>query len=221
MARYRILNPVIKTVEQGKQNAGKKYLVAELQNTMCVWEPTQTFTCFIDAIVAAFTPLLSIAHGGTAQQDAQLPEELSTVTGCWIDWVPPQKFYKQHLSSHPAQPATPTRAARPAIQAGELVKKGDTPILYTTLRIFCQYYLDEFNEKQWIRGGSPEEVGQRAFSAYCIPAKEDGTPQAMPTTQPEIVGGQVIQTAPQPQPQQQVQGQGQFNGQPAPAMPSF
>lgn len=54
-------------------------------------------------------------------------------------------------------------------------------------------------KKQWIRGGSPEEVGQRAFGAYCVPAEEDKAPQFVPTTPaPEIIGGQVVQPAPAP-----------------------
>ena len=211
MARYKIIEPQIKEVAAGKQNAGTKYLVAKLQNTLCIWEEPQTFTCFIAPIVNMFAPLLSIQHGGTSQADQPIPEELAYVTGCWIDWCPPQKFYKQHLSDHAPRPATATRPAQEAIKAGSLVMKGGKPILYTTLRIFCQYYLDEFGEKQWIRGGSPEEVGQRAFSAYCVPAEEDKTPQAMPTApNTEIVGGKAVQTAPAPQAQptfvQQPQG---------------
>lgn len=220
MARYKIIEPQIKVVEQGKQNAGTKYLLAKLQNALCLWEEPQTFTCFIQPIVNLFTPLLSIQHGGTAQADQPIPEELQMVTGCWIDWCPPQKFYKQHLSSHPARPATATQPAREAIQAGSLVMKGGKPILYTTLRIFCQYYMDEFGEKQWIRGGSPEEVGQRAFSAYCVPAEENTTPQIMPTAlAPEIVGGQVVQPAPAPTARQGQQPQFVQNpqgGQPIP-----
>lgn len=220
MARYKIIEPQIKVVEQGKQNAGTKYLLAKLQNALCLWEEPQTFTCFIQPIVNLFTPLLSIQHGGTAQADQPIPEELQMVTGCWIDWCPPQKFYKQHLSSHPARPATATQPAREAIQAGSLVMKGGKPILYTTLRIFCQYYMDEFGEKQWTRGGSPEEIGQRAFSAYCVPAEENTTPQIMPTAPaPEIVGGRVVQPAPAPTAQQSQQPQfvqNQQGGQPIP-----
>ena len=95
----------------------------------------------------------------------------------------------------------------------------EKPILYTTLRIFCQYYIDEFGEKQWIRGGSPEEVGQRAFGAYCVPAEEDKAPQFVPTTPaPEIIGGQVVQPAPAPtaQGQQPTFTQAPQGGQPLP-----
>lgn len=219
MAKYEIKDAVIKTVEAGKQNAGKKFLVAQLQNTLCIWEETQTFTCFIDIIVNAYAQLLPISKGGLAQAEQPIPEQLKYVTGCWIDWEPAQQFYKQHLSNHEARPATATSAARPAIRAGELVKKGDTPIVYTKLRIFCVYYIDEFNEKQFVRGGSPEEVGQRAFTAYCVPI----TPERIATPAPaqvgiETVGGQPIQTAPAPQgntnPQYNPQQPPQFTGAP-------
>lgn len=219
MARYKIIEPVIKTVEQGKQNAGTKYLIAKLQNVMCIWEEPQTFTCFNKSIVTMFTPLLSVQNGGTAQADQPIPEELLYITGCWIDWCPPQKFYKQHLSDHPARPATATRPATEAIKAGSLVSKGGKPILYTTLRIFCQYYIDESGEKQWLNGSFPNQVGERAFSAYCIPAEEDKIPQLMPATpEPEIVGGQVIQPAPAPtaQGQQPTFTQAPQGGQPLP-----
>lgn len=216
MAKYEIKDAVIKTVEAGKQNAGKKFLVAKLQNTLCIWEEPQTFTCFIDLIVNAYAQLLPIAKGGTAQAEQPIPEQLKYVTGCWIDWEPAQQFYKQHLSNHEARPATATQVARPAIRAGELVKKGDTPVIYTKLRIFCMYYIDEFNEKQFVRGGSPEEVGQRAFSAYCIPVN----PEKVATTVPaqagvEMIGGQPVQTAPAPQSQEyNPQGQQQPVQQP-------
>lgn len=207
MARYRIVEPKIAVVPEGKANAGTKYLVAKLQNMLCIWEDPQTFTSFNTLMVKAFEPLLSIAHGGTAQQDAVIPDELSIISGCWVNYTPAQKFHKQHLSGHAAQPATPTRAAKPAIRAGELVGKNGQPTVFTTLAVFCQYYLDEFNEKQWVRGCSPDEAGARAFQAYCIPVKEDATPQTVEQQlpQPETVGGQTIQpiNPTQQQPQQQ------------------
>ena len=43
MARYKVIEPLSKTVEAGKQNAGTKYVVAKLQNVMCIWEEPQTF----------------------------------------------------------------------------------------------------------------------------------------------------------------------------------
>lgn len=219
MAQYNILNPVLKTIPEGKQNAGKKYLYASLQNAKCIWETPQTFTNFNENVVKAFEKLLPINKGGLAQQELPLPPELTTVTGCWIDYIPPQKFYKQHLSDHATvAPSALNPQGRPAIKAGELVKKNNIPIVYDTLRVFCLYYLDEFGEKQFLRGESPQEVGQRAFNAYCVPVPSDSTPQevepipvvhAQPTPQPQTAQPQQAQFVQQP-------GQGQ---QPQPATP--
>ena len=218
MAQYNILNPELKTIEQGRQNAGKKYLYASLQNAKCIWENPQTFTNFNENVVKAFEKLLPISKGGLAQEEKPIPPELSTVTGHWVDYVPTQEFYKQHLSDRAPVPPSPINPqGKPAIKAGELVKKNGVPIKYNVLRVFCLYYLDEFGEKQYLRGESPQEVGQRAFNAYCVPVPSDSTPQevepipvvrAQPTTQQPQT-----QAAPQPQPIQQGQGQ--------PAQPNF
>lgn len=239
MAQYKIVDPIIRVIGQqydlngnpvggvntNVQNAGKKYLRCTLKNTRCFWEEGQTYTCFLPEIIAAFESVLPINKGGQAQQEQPIPAELATIQGCWVDWKPAQMFYKKHLSDHPAQPATPTKAARPAIKAGDLVGEKGNPTIFTTLRIFCIYYIDEFNEKQFIRGNSPEEVGQRAFSNYCIPVTENKTPQVVTQPEPEVIGGQTIQPAAipvtpqyQPQPQQPQQPQ-QFQFAPGAPIP--
>ena len=217
MAQYNILNPELKTIQNGP-NTGKKYLYASLQNAKCIWENPQTFTSFNENVVKAFEKLLPISKGGLAQEEKPIPPELTTVTGHWVDFMPTQKFYKQHLSDHAPVPPSPTNPnGRPAIKAGTLVKKNNIPIVYNTLRVFCLYYLDELGERNYLRGESPQEVGQRAFNAYCVPVPSDSTPQevepipvvrAQPTTQQPQT-----QAAPQPQPIQQGQGQ--------PAQPNF
>lgn len=213
MAQYNILNPVLKVIPEGKQNAGKKYLYASLQNAKCIWETPQTFTNFNENVVKAFEQVLPIDKGGLAQTAQPIPPELTTVTGHWVDYVPPQKFYKQHLSDHAPVPPSPTNPqGRPAIKAGELVKKNGIPIQYDTLRVFCLYYLDEFNEKQYLRGESPQEVGQRAFNAYCIPVPSDSTPQ-------EVEPIPVVQAQPTTQQPQTAQPQAQFAQQPGQGQP--
>lgn len=213
MAQYNILNPVLKVIPEGKQNAGKKYLYASLQNAKCIWETPQTFTNFNENVVKAFEQVLPINKGGLAQTEQPIPPELATVTGHWVDYMPTQKFYKQHLSDHAPVPPSPTNPqGRPAIKAGELVKKNGIPIQYDTLRVFCLYYLDEFNEKQYLRGESPQEVGQRAFNAYCIPVPSDSTPQ-------EVEPIPVVQAQPTTQQPQTAQPQAQFAQQPGQGQP--
>lgn len=217
MAQYNLLNPELKTIQKGP-NTGKKYLYASLQNAKCIWETPQTFTNFNENVVKAFEKLLPINKGGLAQQELPIPPELTTVTGHWVDFVPTQKFYKQHLSDHAPVPPSPTNPnGRPAIKAGELVKKNNIPIVYDTLRVFCLYYLDEFGERNYPRGESPQEVGQRAFSAYCVPVPSDSTPQ-------EVEPIPVVQAQPttqQPQPQAAPQPQFVQPGQGQPAQPNF
>ena len=211
MAKFQILNPTLRTVGQkydekgapvgainpNVQNSGKKYLYAQLINLDCPWEGTQVYTSFEPQVVAIFEPLLSIQHGGVAQADQPIPEMFQTLEGCYISWKSPQPFYKKHLSAHPANPAK----GLPAIMAGDLVKQGGVPVVYTELIVFCQYYYDSRGEKQWMRGKTPEEVGRAAFSNYCIPVTNTQA-LAAEQQQTEVVGEQTV-NAVNPNQQQQ------------------
>lgn len=218
MAKFQLLNPVLRVVGQkydengipvgeinrNVQNAGNKYLYSQLINLDCPWEGTQTYTSFQKPVVAIFEPLLSIQHGGIDQTDQAIPEMFQTIEGCYVSWKSPQPFYKKHLSAHPANPAKGT----PAIMAGDIVKQGGVPVIYTELVVFCQYYYDSRGEKQWMRGSTPEEVGRAAFSNYCIPANDTRALAAEQPQQQETIGGQTINTVnPNQQPQQQAQPQ--------------
>lgn len=220
MAQYNILNPELKTIAAGKQNAGQKYLYASLQNKNCIWETPKVFTSFNQNIVKAYEQLLPIEKGGVAKEAQSIPTELTTIMGHWVDYIPEQKFYKQHLSDHLPTPPSPTNPqGRPAIKAGEIVKKNGVPIIYSTLRVFCVYYYDEKGEKHYAYGESPTEVGMRAFNAYCIPISTDSTPQATEEPIPVVTASQSAQPAPQVQQPVQQPAQPQFVQQPNPAQP--
>ena len=221
MARYLLsdvkLIPIgLKVDANGQQSIDKsknpdgtrKFLRGILTNTACFWDKPKVFVDFVPEHIEVFANYLSIANGGTQQEDQPLPENMRYVSGCWIDWKAPQPFYKKHLSDHPARPATATQVARPAIKAGSFVCGADnkTPIVYTELRMFCQYFIDpETGEKTWIPGSSPNEIGNQAMSAYCVPVNVSQTPAQTPDETVEIVNGQPVQTVnpeiPQPQPQ--------------------
>lgn len=186
MALFRITNPTIKVVPQGKQNAGKKFFYALLVNTNCPWEQPRAYTNFSDYVVAEFSKYLSVAHGGTLAEDKELPAELSMISGHFVDYTPPQKFHKIHLTAHAARPATPTSPARDAINIGDIVSRNGVPIVYDTLRVFCQYYTDENGERQYVEGSDPITAGQRAFMAYCIPVNSDPAPQTVESPTDEI-----------------------------------
>lgn len=186
------------TVDQSKNpNGQRKFIRGTLTNTACFWDKPKVYVDFVPEHVEVLKNLLSVTNGGTQQEDQPLPEHIKYVSGCWVDWKAPVPFYKKHLSSHPARPATATQAAKPAIQAGTYVCGADnkTPIVYTELRMFCQYFIDpETGEKTWIPGSSPNEIGNQALSAYCVPITQAQTPAQVPDETIEVVNGQPVQT---------------------------
>lgn len=167
MAKFKLTNTKIVKVAAGKQNAGEEYLIADLINQNCPYEPAQRFPCFIKGVVETVKQYLPVSKGGVAETEKPLPPEFEYVTGCFAEFTPPQKFYKEHLSDHEAT------ATRPAIKAGDLVCKDGVPIVYESLRVFCLYYKDEEGHTQFVKGMSPTEAGMRAFGAYCRPISEE------------------------------------------------
>ena len=168
MARFIINDPEIRKVADGKQNAGKRYLVGKLENLNDPFADAQSFVCFSENIVNKYKDLRPTDKGGKAEAEQEIPEKYRTIYGVWCDFTPAQKFYKKHLSAHPEL----------NIKVGDYVKDKDgNPIIYTTLRVFCRQFVDEDGVKQFAVGESPIEQGQRAFGAYCVAIKEDPTPQ--------------------------------------------
>lgn len=168
MARFIINDPEIRKVADGKQNAGRRYLVGKLENMNDPFAEAQSFVCFSENIVNKYKDLLPLDKGGKAESAQEIPEKYRTIYGVWCDFTPAQKFYKKHLSAHPEL----------NIKVGDYVKDKDgNPIIYTTLRVFCRQFIDEDGVKQFAVGESPLEQGQRAFGAYCVAIKENTAPQ--------------------------------------------
>ena len=182
MAKFKLENIQIKTVEAGKQNAGNPYIVADATNVNCYWEQSQRFTSFLPNIVNILKPLLPIASGGTAADAKPIPESLEYIFGRFETYYPATDFYKRHLSDDP----------NGRWKSGDYVKSSNgTPLVYpkeTGIVVFVQYYTDEQGKEQMVRGMSLAEQGMRAFQAYCEPVSvapataplqtTDVTPQA-------------------------------------------
>ena len=182
MAKFKLENVQIKTVEAGKQNAGNQYIVADAINVNCYWEQPQRFTSFLAPIVNMLKPLLPIANGGTAAEAKPIPEALEFIFGRFETYFPATDFYKRHLTDDPSG----------KWKAGDYVKASNgTPLVYpkeTGIVVFVQYYMDEQGKEQMVRGMSLAEQGMRAFQAYCEPVSvapataplqtADVTPQA-------------------------------------------
>ena len=163
MAKFKLENIQIKTVEAGKQNAGNPYIVADATNVNCYWEQSQRFTSFLPNIVNILKPLLPIASGGTAAEVKPIPESLEFIFGRFETYFPATDFYKRHL--------TDDTSGR--WKAGDYVTSSNgTPLVYpkeTGIIVFVQYYTDEQGKEQMVRGMSLAEQGMRAFQAYCEP----------------------------------------------------
>ena len=219
MAQYRYVSAEICRVPEGKQNAGKEFIRAKIKNVKAFYEEAQTFMCFQDDIVAALKPYISINKNGTAQEDKPIPAEFN-VTGCWCDFIPGFPFYKKHLSHHAAVVANPQAPkGKPEIKIGDLVKDDDgwgNPILFTKLRVFCQYYIDDDGSKVWLKGCAPDEMGQQAFAAYCVSTTQNNAPQTVEPT--EVITYQAQQ--PTTQQPQTAQPQAQFAQQPGQGQPA-
>ena len=163
MAKFKLENIQIKTVEAGKQNAGNQYIVADAINVNCYWEQPQRFTSFLAPIVNMLKPLLPIANGGIAAEAKPIPEALEFIFGRFETYFPATDFYKRHLTDDPSG----------KWKAGDYVKASNgTPLVYpkeTGIVVFVQYYMDEQGKEQMVRGMSLAEQGMRAFQAYCEP----------------------------------------------------
>ena len=163
MAKFKLENVQIKTVEAGKQNAGNQYIVADAINVNCYWEQPQRFTSFLAPIVNMLKPLLPIANGGIAAEAKPIPEALEFIFGRFETYFPATDFYKRHLTDDPSG----------KWKAGDYVKASNgTPLVYpkeTGIVVFVQYYMDEQGKEQMVRGMSLAEQGMRAFQAYCEP----------------------------------------------------
>ena len=191
MAKFKLENIQIKTVEAGKQNAGNPYIVADATNVNCYWEQSQRFTSFLPNIVNILKPLLPIASGGTAAEAKPIPESLEFIFGRFETYFPATDFYKRHL--------TDDTSGR--WKAGDYVKSSNgTPLVYpkeTGIVVFVQYYTDEQGKEQMVRGMSLAEQGMRAFQAYCEPVAIAPattaplqTPAITPQAQPAAATGQ-------------------------------
>lgn len=139
---------------------GSKYITGKLKSKRCPWEDEFDFINFSQEMVKILEPYLSKKRGGIAEQDKNIPTELRTITGCWLDYPVPERFFQKYTKNIPAK----------NINKGDYIRNIDGSVqTFSILRIFCQYYIDELGEKVWIKGESPHEVFIREFKYKCEP----------------------------------------------------
>ena len=170
MARFKLINIQIKTVTKEGDNKGNVYLLADLINLTCPWDKPQKFAQFNEPMCELLKQYISVANGGTAVTELPVPDAYGIIMGSYVEFTPPQKFYKTYLTDQPGR----------GIKAGDLVSKDGIPVVYETLAIFVHSYIDDDKTVAYPKGGTPVEVGMRAFNSYCVPIATDSTPVAVP-----------------------------------------
>ena len=139
---------------------GSKYITGKLKNKHCPGEDEFDFINFSQEMVRILEPYLSKTRGGIAEQDKNIPTELRTITGCWLDYPISEVFFQKYTKNIPSE----------NIHKGDYIRNEDGSVqTFSSLRIFCQYYIDEFGQKVWIKGESPDEVFMREFKYKCEP----------------------------------------------------
>lgn len=157
MAEFLLSSIMIRTARNGS-----KYITGKLKNKKCPWEEEFDFHSFSQEMVKILAPYLSKTKGGIAEEDKNIPIELRTITGCWI--YHPHPFHEQFFEKYTKN--IPTKN----IHKGDYIRNEDGCVaVFKALRIFCQYYIDEFGEKVWIKGESPYEVFMQDFKYRCVP----------------------------------------------------
>lgn len=191
MARFKLVNILIKVVKkEGSLNNGKEYLIADMINLNCPRSTSPRYTSFYGPYIDQVKPFLSTAAGGTGTTTTELPAELGIVTGTFVPYKPVQQFYKKHLTANPEK----------GYKIGDLVTLDGKPRIYDTLIVFCEYYMDEFGEKTWLTGNSPEQAGEQAFGNYCVPVTISSAPVLPSTAAPETVDSSVPEVGTTPPP---------------------
>lgn len=138
---------------------GSKYITGKLKNKRCPWEDEFDFINFSQEMVRILEPYLSKTRGGIAEQDKNIPTELRTITGCWLDYSVSEVFFQKYTKNIPSE----------NIHKGDYIRNEDGSVqTFSSLRIFCQYYIDE-GQKVWLKGESPYEVFMREFKYKCEP----------------------------------------------------
>ena len=114
---------------------GSKYITGKLKNKRCPWEDEFDFINFSQEMVRILAPYLSKTKGGIAEEDKNIPIELRTITGKWIYYTAREPFFEKHTKNISAK----------NIYKGDYIRNEDGSVqVFNSLRIFCQYYIDEF-----------------------------------------------------------------------------
>lgn len=189
MAKFELSNLEIKTVGDGRRNAGNPYMVGKMINTLAPLDKTVTFTEFDPAKIDLYRDYVAKSKGGNAEDGniPAIPDRLKYVNGHYATWAPPKEcipFQKHYVT---AGEHTVNGTVISHKEGDTIVDKRGNPRLYDSIVVFCKYYMDpDFpGIPQYLQGNHPTQMGQTYFDSFC---DRIGTTTATTSIDEEEVG---------------------------------
>ena len=141
MGKFRLYNICIR-VDIYK----KEYMTAYMQDIHTGYN--YEFITFNQDHIALIKPYLAMSKGGRLT----IPEEYILIEGEFINYQFNFKFFKKS----------------PKGTCSEYYRNADGTVqVFNSLIVFCQFYIDEFGQKQYLRHESPQEVANREYHHLC------------------------------------------------------
>ena len=187
--KYEISNLEVRTVPQGKSNAGKQYLEFTAVNTQAPLEIPGVVCIFNERTVELFKPYIPQAKGGTATGPVELPDTFKYINGRFETFV----FPTPGTRVYSAQVITKDGVVH---QPGDMVMNGKTPRIYKSAQVFTMRQVDqETGEISYLRGWDCDTRGMQMYNSFYTPCLIEHAPAEEGQTGPVV--GQQVPPAPQ------------------------
>ena len=161
--KYEIMNLEIRTVPQGKSNAGSRYLEFSAVNTQAPLEVPGVVCIFNERTLQLFAPYILQAKGGTATVPTELPESFRFINGRFETFVfptPGMRRYSRAVTTKDGKTHNP----------GEIVMNGSQPRIYKSAQVFVMRQTDqETGEVSYLRGWDCDTRGMQMYNAFYEP----------------------------------------------------
>ena len=161
--KYEIMNLEIRTVPQGKSNAGSRYLEFSAVNTQAPLEVPGVVCIFNERTLQLFAPYIPQAKGGTATAPIELPDGFKYINGrfeTFVFPVPGMRRYSRAVTTKDGKTHNP----------GEIVMNGSQPRIYKSAQVFVMRQTDEeTGDTCYLRGWDCDTRGMQMYNAFYEP----------------------------------------------------
>ena len=182
--KYEIMKLEIRTVPQGKPNAGKQFLEFEAVNMQAPQEAPGVVCIFNERTVDLYKQYIPQTKGGTAAGPVELPDNFKYINGRFETFVFPIPGTRVYSTSFTSKDGT-------VHQAGERVMNGNQPRIYRSAQVFCMRQIDtDTGEIAYLRGWDCDTRGMQMYNAFYTPVSIEHAPAEEGQAGP-VVGNQV------------------------------